>query len=75
MIEALKHEDLINKIGGRFRLTALIQKRLIELLEGARPLVERSPGMTDIEMVIEDILQDKIVIDYEKSDFVSPLET
>ena len=72
MIEALKHEDVILKIGGRFRLTALIQKRLIELLEGSRPLVERKAGMTDIELVIEEISRDKIGIDYDKSNFDPP---
>jgi len=72
MIEALRHQEIINKVGGRFRLTALIQRRLVELLEGARPLVERKPGMTDMELVIEEILQDKISIDYDKSDFTEP---
>ena len=68
MIEALKHEDLINKLGGKFRLTALIQKRLVELLEGSRPLVERKPGMTNIEVVIEEITQDKVTVDTEKTE-------
>lgn len=72
MIEALRHETIINKIGGKFRLTALIQRRIVELMEGARPLVERSPGMTQMELVIEEILQDKIGIDYEKSDLLEP---
>jgi DNA-directed RNA polymerase subunit omega len=72
MIEALRHETIINKIGGKFRLTALIQRRIVELMEGARPLVERSPGMTDMELVIEEILQDKIGIDYEKSELLEP---
>ena len=60
MIEALKSDDIVNKVGGRFRLTALIQKRRVELMRGARALVERKPGMTDMEVVIEEILQDKI---------------
>lgn len=72
MIEALKHEDIVRKVGGRFHLTALIQKRLVEILEGGRPLVERQPGMTDIELVIEEIRQDKIGIDYGKSDVQVP---
>lgn len=74
MIEALKSEELVNKVGGKFKLTALIQKRLVELLQGARPLVERKRGMTDIELVIEEILQDKIAIDYENSDVPEPGE-
>ncbi len=72
MIEALKQEEIVNKVGGQFRLTALIQKRMLELLEGARPLVEREPGMSDMELVIQEILNDKIAIDYEKSDLHPP---
>ena len=72
MIEELKNEDLIRKVGGKFKLTALIQCRLIELVRGSRPLVDRAPGMTDIELVIEEILQDKIAIDYEASEISKP---
>ena len=60
MIEALKSEDIVRKVGGKFKLTALIQKRLVELLQGARPLIEREKGMTNIEVVIQEILEDKI---------------
>ena len=74
MIEALKSEDIVNKVGGRFKLTALIQKRMVELMEGSRPLVERKKGMTDMELVVEEIMQDKIAIDYERSDIPSPDE-
>jgi len=72
MIEALKSEEIINKVGGRFKLTALIQKRLVELMQGGRPYVDRKRGMTDIELVIEEILQDKIGIDYDNSDIPRP---
>lgn len=72
MIETLKSEELANKVGGKFRLTALIQKRLVELLQGSRPLVERTPGMTDIEVAIQEILEDKIAIDYETTDIIEP---
>jgi DNA-directed RNA polymerase subunit omega len=71
MIEALKSDEIVNKVGGRFKLTALIQKRMIELMDGARPLVERG-GMTDLEVVIQEILQDKIAIDYEASGLEKP---
>ncbi len=60
MIEELKSTDLINKVGGRFKLTALIQKRLDELVQGARPLIEDAGGKTMLEIVIQEILQDKI---------------
>jgi len=59
MIEALKGEEIVDKAGGRFRLCALIQRRLVELMEGARPLVERE-GRSDLELVVEEVLQGKI---------------
>jgi len=71
MIEALKSDEIVNKVGGRFKLTAMIQKRMMELMDGARPLVERE-NMTDLEVVIQEILQDKIAIDYEKSGLDKP---
>ena len=74
MIEALRSEDIINKVGGRFKLTALIQRRMVELMEGARPLVERQKGMTDMEVVIQEILDEKIAIDYDNSDVPAPDE-
>ena len=62
MIEALKSDEIVRKVGGRFRLTALIQRRLGEIIDGARPLVDRN-GMSDLEVVIQEIMQDKITID------------
>jgi DNA-directed RNA polymerase subunit omega len=73
MIEALKSDEIVNKVGGRFKLTALIQKRMLELMDGARPLVERE-GLTDLETVIQEILQDKIAIDYQASGIAEPEE-
>lgn len=59
MIELLKDEDLIAKVGGRFRLAALVQKRWRELLLGARPMIE--PGtMTPLEVVVQEIHEGKI---------------
>ena len=72
MIEALKSDEIVNKVGGRFNLTALIQRRMLELMDGARPLVERG-GLTDLETVIQEILQDKIAIDYEQSGLAQPV--
>ena len=75
MIEALKSDEIVNKVGGRFKLTALIQKRMLEIMQGARPLVERTSEMTDLELVIEEILQDKVAIDYEASAIDRPTAT
>jgi DNA-directed RNA polymerase subunit omega len=72
MIEELKSTDIVNKVGGRFKLTALVQKRLGELMQGARPLIEDTEGKTQLEIVIQEILQDKITIDYEATGLEKP---
>lgn len=62
MIEELKDTTVLNKVGGRFKLSALIQKRMIELMEGGRPLIEDTEGMSPMEIVVEEIRQDKIAL-------------
>ncbi len=62
MIDALREEKIVNKVGGRFKLSTLIQKRLIQLNNGARPVVPQR-GRTNMEVVVEEILQDKIFLD------------
>jgi DNA-directed RNA polymerase subunit omega len=68
MIEKLKSTEIVDKLGGRFKLTALIQKRLGELLQGARPLIEDTEGKTQLEIVVQEILQDKITAEYKTTD-------
>jgi len=63
MIDALKEEAIVNKVGGRFKLSTLIQKRLVALNAGARPLVHAPPSKDKMELVIQEILQDKIFLD------------
>ncbi|MCK4660081.1 MAG: DNA-directed RNA polymerase subunit omega [Phycisphaerae bacterium] len=59
MIEALKDDTIINKLGGRFKLTALIQRRLVQLMHGSRPMVDDT-GLTPMELVVREILEGKI---------------
>ena len=66
MIEALKSDEVLTKVGGRFKLCSLIQRRLGQLMEGARPLVERN-GRSDLELVIEEIVQEKITLGWNES--------
>lgn len=60
MLEELKSDEIVNKVGGRFKLAALIQKRMTELLQGSRPLIEDAAGKTMLEIVVHEILRDKI---------------
>jgi DNA-directed RNA polymerase subunit omega len=64
MIEALKSDEIAEKMGGRFKLCALIQRRLVQLMQGARPLVERN-GRSDLELVIEEVMQGKISYEFD----------
>ena len=62
MLDELKEEQIVNKVGGRFKLSTLIQKRLVALNRGARPLVELQTK-NPMEVVIQEIMQDKIYLD------------
>lgn len=70
MIEALKDDKIINQLGGRFKFTALVQARIRELMDGARPLVERN-GRSDMAVAVEEIVQGKIAVGSEQK---SPLD-
>jgi hypothetical protein len=37
---------------------------MVELLEESRPLIENTEGKTMMEIVVEEIMQDKIAPDY-----------
>jgi DNA-directed RNA polymerase subunit omega len=62
MLEELKEEEIVNKVGGRFKLSTLIQKRLLQLQRGSRPLVETTLK-DNMKIVLQEILQDKIFLD------------
>jgi DNA-directed RNA polymerase subunit omega len=62
MLDELKEEAIVNKVGGRFKLSTLIQKRMVALNTGAPPLVKVAGG-DKMATVIQEILQDKIYLD------------
>ncbi|MDX2038461.1 MAG: DNA-directed RNA polymerase subunit omega [Isosphaeraceae bacterium] len=62
MLEELKEEMIVNKVGGRFKLSTLIQKRMIAMNQGARALVD-ARGLDRMSTVIQEIMQDKIYLD------------
>lgn len=61
MIDELRDEKLIEKVGGRFQLSALIQKRLVFLNNGACAYVDSSKK-NKLEVVIQEIVEDKIYL-------------
>ncbi len=62
MLDELREEEIVNKVGGRFKLSTLIQKRLVAINGGSRPLVDIKTD-DKMEIVVQEILQDKIFLD------------
>ncbi|RJP39710.1 MAG: DNA-directed RNA polymerase subunit omega [Phycisphaerales bacterium] len=64
MIAGLQDDQLIHKFGGRFKLTALIQRRWLQLMQGARPMVPHE-GLTPLEVVVQEIAEGKLELTME----------
>ncbi len=62
MLDELREEEIVNKVGGRFKLSTLIRKRLVALNGGSRPLVDIKTD-DKLKIVVQEILQDKIFLD------------
>jgi DNA-directed RNA polymerase subunit omega len=62
MLDDFREDDIVRKVGGRFRLSSLIQKRMVALNRGARPLVDLQTKNL-MEIVVAEIMHDKIYLD------------
>lgn len=62
MYDELKEEAIVRKVGGRFKLSTLIQKRMVQLNQGARPLIDTNEQDT-MAIVLKEIMEDKIYLD------------
>ena len=62
MLDITTEEELVQMVGGKFRLTSLMQKRIVELNRGAPALVEFEDNdePTLKQIVIKEILEGKI---------------
>jgi DNA-directed RNA polymerase subunit omega len=74
MIESLRGEEIVDRVGGRFKLTALIQHRARELMDGSRPLVERQ-GRSDIEVAVAEIHEGKIHFEFAEDEETNEAES
>ncbi len=61
MYDELKEEQIVRKVGGRFKLSTLIQKRMVQLNQGARPLINTTLD-DKMAIVLQEILNDKIYL-------------
>lgn len=62
MLDELREEKIVNKVGGRFKLSTLIQKRLVQLTRGSRALVDHNTH-DKMGVVLKEIMEDKIYLD------------
>ena len=62
MLDDFREDDIVRKVGGRFSLSSLIQKRMVALNRGARPLVDLQTKNL-MEIVVAEIMHDKIYLD------------
>jgi DNA-directed RNA polymerase subunit omega len=62
MLDEFRDEDIVKKVGGRFKLSTLIQKRMVALNRGARPLIDLQTK-NQMQIVVAEILNDKIYLD------------
>ena len=61
MAKAVDVNTLVGMYGGHFRLTSIIQKRLKELVKGARPLVDVPRGRKDMtDIVLRELSEGRI---------------
>ncbi len=63
MYDELKEEGIVNKVGGRFKLSTLIQKRLVQLNRGSRPLIDALETEDKMSVVLREIRLGKIYLD------------
>ena len=66
MLDELREEEIVRKVGGRFKLSTLIQKRLVALNQGSPVLVDLDTE-DKMKIVVREILEDKIYLDAESN--------
>lgn len=63
MLDIDMEEALIKKVGGKFALTTLLQRRMVELNRGAPPLVKLEGHERNLRRIVcREILEDKILL-------------
>ncbi len=66
MYEELSGERIIEKVGGRFKLSTLLQKRIVQLNRGSKPLVDIRGG-DNLDIAIREVMEDRIYLDTENN--------
>ena len=62
MLDDFREDEIVRKVGGRFKLSTLVQKRMVALNRGATPLVDMQTKDL-MQIVVAEIMNDKIYLD------------
>ena len=64
------YHEAAEKVGGKFKLTVLLQKRVRELVKGGmQPLVTVEPKASPIDIALREVMENKISFDGGMIDF------
>lgn len=58
-------DQAIEKVGSKFKLTVLLQKRVRELVAGAQPLIKVEGQQSPINIALQEVMQDMVFFDGE----------
>jgi len=53
-------QELSEKLGGRFKLTSLVQKRLVELMRNRDDIVTKHSGGRPLRLVVDEVAQGRL---------------
>ena len=62
MLDDFREDNIVHTVGGRFKLSTLVQKRMVALNRGAQALVDL-PTRDLMEIVIAEVKENKIYLD------------
>ena len=62
MLDDFREDDIVRNVGGRFKLSTLVQKRMVALNRGAQALVDL-PTRDLMEIVVAEVKENKIYLD------------
>ena len=71
MNEATLHK-LSGDLGGRFKLTALLQKRLIQLMVSRDDIITKNSGGRPVRLVVDEIAGGKLQLTSSDGDELTP---
>jgi len=73
MNEAVLH-DLSSKLGGRFKLTSLVQKRLVQLMRERSEVILGNSGGRPVRLVVDEVTDGRLELTGPEGETVAALE-